>query len=62
MDFLEELRRDHPGLPVALLTGSVGTQALSGVTADAVLAKPFTLDELNETVRRLASRPTHKAG
>jgi DNA-binding response OmpR family regulator len=62
LDFLDELRRDHPGLPVALLTGSVGTQALSGVTADAVLAKPFKPDELSETVRSLASRPTHKAG
>jgi len=62
LDFLEELRRDHPGLPVALLTGSVGTQALSDVTAEAVLAKPFKLDELSETVRHLASRPTHSAG
>lgn len=62
LDFLGEVRRDHPGLPVALLTGSVGTQELSGVTADAVLAKPFTLEELNETVRTLASRPAHKAG
>jgi len=62
VDFLDELRRDHPSLPVAMLTGSVGTQALSDVTADAVLAKPFTLDQLNETVGRLASRPTHKAG
>jgi DNA-binding NtrC family response regulator len=62
LDFLDELRREHPGLPVAMLTGSVGTQALSGVTADAVLAKPFKLDELNETVRRLASRTTHRPG
>jgi DNA-binding NtrC family response regulator len=62
LDFLDELRRDHPGLPVAMLTGSVGTEAFSGVAADAVLPKPFTLEQLNETVRTLASRPAHKAG
>jgi DNA-binding response OmpR family regulator len=62
LDFLDELRRDHPGLPVAMLTGSIGTEAFSGVVADAVLPKPFTLEQLNETVRTLASRPAHKAG
>jgi DNA-binding NtrC family response regulator len=62
LDFLDELQRDHPGLPVAMLTGSVGTSALSGIAADAVLPKPFTLEQLSETVRTLASRPAHKAG
>ena len=62
VEFLDELRRDHPGLPVAMLTGSVGTSTLAGVSADAVLAKPFTLEELNETVRSLTARTAHKAG
>ena len=62
LDFLDELRRDHPALPVAMLTGSVGTPAFSDVAADAVLAKPFTPEQLGETVRTLASRPAHTAG
>jgi DNA-binding response OmpR family regulator len=62
VDFLDELRRDHPRLPVAMLTGSVGTSMLDDVSADAVLAKPFTLDELNETVRSLTARTAHEAG
>jgi DNA-binding NtrC family response regulator len=62
LDFLDELRREHPELPVALLTGSVGTQTLSGATADAVLAKPFTPEDLNQTVRLLSSRAERTAG
>jgi len=62
LDFLDELRRDHPALPVAMLTGSVGTPTFSDVAADAVLAKPFTPEQLGETVRTLASRPAHTAG
>jgi DNA-binding response OmpR family regulator len=60
--FLRELRRDHPGLPVALLTGSVGTSAPGQADADAVLAKPFELGELVETVRALASRTARTTG
>jgi DNA-binding NtrC family response regulator len=52
--FLDEIRREHPGTPVAMLTGSVGTQTLDGVTTDGVIAKPFALDDLTGTVRRLA--------
>jgi DNA-binding response OmpR family regulator len=62
LDFLDELRRDYPCLPIAMLTGSVGTPTFSGVAADAVLAKPFTPGQLGETVRTLASRPAHTAG
>jgi len=62
LDFLEELRRDHPDLPVALLTGSVGTPVLSGVAPDAMLPKPFKPEQLSETIRTLASRPAHTAG
>jgi DNA-binding NtrC family response regulator len=62
IDYLKELRRDHPGVSVALLTGSVGTPTLEGTKPDAVLPKPFTLEQLAETVRRLAPRTAHSAG
>lgn len=54
VDFLDEVRRDHPGTPVAMLTGSVGSPTLDGVTPDGIVAKPFTLDELVGTVQKLA--------
>lgn len=60
--FLGELRRLHPGLPVLLLTGSVGTPALDATAADGVIAKPFTLEELLGPVRKLAPRATSEAG
>lgn len=62
IDYLDELRRDHPDVSVAMLTGSVGTPTLEGTRPDAVLAKPFTLEQLAETVRRLAPRTAHSAG
>jgi DNA-binding response OmpR family regulator len=62
VDFLAEIREQHPGLPVVLLTGSVGTPALEGVEADGVIAKPFTLAELTGTVRKLAPRVAQGAG
>jgi DNA-binding NtrC family response regulator len=55
VDFLDELRRHHPGMPVAMLTGSVGTPTVDEADADAVVTKPFTLDQLSETVRTLVS-------
>jgi DNA-binding NtrC family response regulator len=51
-DLLEELLRR--GIPVALVTGSTDIDALAGRGADAVLAKPFTIDDLEATVGRLA--------
>lgn len=54
IELLDELRRDHAGTPVAMLTGSVGTRILDGTKPDGVIAKPFTLQELVGTVRRLA--------
>jgi DNA-binding response OmpR family regulator len=57
VDFLEEVRRDHPGVPVAMLTGSVGTPTLEGIDTDAVISKPFTLEALVDTVRALAGPP-----
>jgi DNA-binding NtrC family response regulator len=62
IDYLDELRHDHPGVSVALLTGSVGTPILEGTAPDAVLPKPFTLEQLAETVSRLAPRTAQSAG
>jgi two-component system OmpR family response regulator len=50
-DLLRELRRDHPHLKVAMLTGS---DRLDGVDSDAVITKPFTIAELTATVASLA--------
>jgi DNA-binding NtrC family response regulator len=52
--FLEELRRDRPGLPVVMLTGSFGATTSDDSGADAVIAKPFKLDDFLETVARVA--------
>jgi DNA-binding response OmpR family regulator len=55
VDFLAELRTTYPDLPVAMLTGSVDTPAmLDGIGVDAVISKPFTLEQLTETVRTIA--------
>jgi DNA-binding NtrC family response regulator len=43
------------GIPVAIVTGSTDLEALAGTRADAVLGKPFTIDELEEIVTRLAA-------
>ena len=61
-ELLDELRRDHPDVGVALLTGSAGTDAAGDCHADAVLPKPFALEELTKTVRTLASRAAHTPG
>jgi DNA-binding response OmpR family regulator len=61
VDFLTEVRRDYPLLPVAMLTGSVGS-ALDGVRADAVISKPFTLEQLTGTVRSLVPREELQPG
>ena len=62
VEFLGELRDSHPGLPVVLLTGSVGSPSLEGAAADAVISKPFTLDQLTGTVGRLVGRVSRDAG
>ena len=49
--FLEELRRHRPDLKVAMLTGS---DSLEGIESDAVIPKPFTIEQLTTTVANLA--------
>jgi two-component system response regulator FlrC len=62
VEFLDELRSDYPGLPVAMLTGTIGSPTLQGVTTDAVIPKPFTLEQLTGTVRELAARIAQRSG
>jgi DNA-binding response OmpR family regulator len=50
---LQELRAR--GVPVAVVTGSSDLSVLAGSGADAVLGKPFTIEELEATVAKLAA-------
>lgn len=53
---LAELRQREPRIPVAVVTGSAELDAGERrIEADAVLAKPFTIDALIGTVRALAT-------
>ena len=56
LELLHELRRDRPSLPVALFTGSADIDSVSRLGADEVLRKPFSLEGLSETVKRLLDR------
>jgi DNA-binding response OmpR family regulator len=62
LDFIAEIRARRPGVPVVLLTGSVGSPGLEGVDADAVISKPFTLDQLTGTLGKLVRRAAPEAG
>ena len=62
LDFIAEIRDRHPGVPVVLLTGSVGSPSLDGVSADAIISKPFTLDQLTGTLGKLVPRAAPEAG
>ena len=55
-DLLRELRESSPGTPVAFLTGSSEQGALEPEQADAMIPKPFRLEQLISTVRELAGR------
>jgi two-component system response regulator AauR len=50
---LAELKEMQPPVPVALVTGSADPDVASTAGADSVLAKPFTIDALIDTVRLL---------
>jgi DNA-binding response OmpR family regulator len=55
VDLLRELREDRPEVAVALLTGSPQKRSPEEeAAADAVISKPFAIEELDQTVRRLA--------
>jgi two-component system response regulator PilR (NtrC family) len=53
---LTEISLRQPRIPVALVTGSVEVEhGKRPAGADAVIVKPFTIDELTSTVRGLAA-------
>jgi DNA-binding response OmpR family regulator len=52
-ELLAELREARPDLPVALFSGTSDPLAIGGLGADAIIPKPFPLDELTGTVARL---------
>jgi two-component system, sensor histidine kinase and response regulator len=58
-EFMARLRADEAvkEIPVVLMTGSTLRPGDPAGEADAMLPKPFELDELVETVRRLEPRP-----
>jgi DNA-binding response OmpR family regulator len=51
IEFMGELRREHVGVKIALLTGS---DRVDDVGSDAVIPKPFTIQQLTSTVANLA--------
>jgi DNA-binding response OmpR family regulator len=53
-DLLAELRTSKPDLPVALLTGTADRSELITEQADALIPKPFTLEQLRGTVEQLS--------
>jgi DNA-binding response OmpR family regulator len=54
LDLLRELRDHEASVRIALVTGSVDLDSLDASLADAVLTKPFAIDELTRVVRDLA--------
>ena len=54
-DLLERLRRE-PGIGVALISGSADVGESDRARVDAVIGKPFSLEDLSTTVGRLAKR------
>lgn len=53
IELLRELRDRDSGVRTALLTGKLELAAADAHAADAVIRKPFTLDQLGGTVRAL---------
>lgn len=57
-ELLDELIRRR--IPVAIVTGSTEIEVVAAKGADAVLAKPFTIEDLEATVARLAELSTSR--
>jgi DNA-binding response OmpR family regulator len=53
IELARELRESQPALAIAFLTGSTLAPGKDEEIADAFLQKPFDLEELSATVRRL---------
>jgi DNA-binding NtrC family response regulator len=59
-ELVAECRAQQPPIPVVLVTGSLDPAHPDLLRADAVLPKPFELDQLLSTVRRLARVHAHR--
>jgi DNA-binding NtrC family response regulator len=59
-ELVAECRAQQPPIPVVLVTGSLDPAHPDLHRADAVLPKPFELDQLLSTVRRLARVHAHR--
>ena len=59
-ELVAECRAQQPPIPVVLVTGSLDPAHPDLHRADAVLPKPFELDQLLSTVRRLARAHAHR--
>jgi DNA-binding response OmpR family regulator len=56
IELARELRETRPELAIAFLTGSTFAPSEAAQLGDAVVQKPFELEELSETVARLTRR------
>jgi DNA-binding NtrC family response regulator len=56
LELLEELFTQEPRVPVAVVSGSADLHGAEYARADALLPKPFTIEQLTATVRMLAAR------
>jgi CheY-like chemotaxis protein len=56
IEIAERLGGTYPDLPVAFFTGSLERSELQRVGGHEVLTKPFSLEELSETVQGLVHR------
>ena len=64
LDMASELNREHPGLKILYISGYLGSVAMEVITRsspEAVLAKPFTMDTLIESVKQLLQARTDAA-
>ena len=56
LELLDEIRRDYPEVAVALLTGSAEAERVRAHGPDAVLGKPFELEDLRRVVELAGNR------
>jgi DNA-binding NtrC family response regulator len=55
-DLLTEIRESHPDIRTAMLTGSADSAAVQAAGPEAVITKPFELEDLKGIVNELAAR------
>lgn len=56
IEIARSLRRERPDIRIVFLSGSAPFGEPTEAVSDAAITKPFTLEELIQTVRRLAPR------